>query len=136
MREIKFRAWNGVLHEYRTIDMNNGKQNLGMGFEATEGIGSNTTTIYHSVGDVIEQYTGLKDVNGVEIYEGDIVKLYAEVYDTFGFEITKKETGKIVFRNGAFFISNGISDEPIYAYENDFEVVGNIHEQPELWEDK
>ncbi|WP_273712420.1 YopX family protein [Leuconostoc mesenteroides] len=136
MREIKFRAWNGVLHEYRTIDMNSGKQNLGMGFEATEGIGSNTTTIYHSVGDVIEQYTGLKDKNGVDIYEGDIVELYSETHDIFGFEITKKQTGRIYFVDGAFFISGGNGDDPIYAYEGELEIIGNIHENADLLEEQ
>ena len=45
MREIKFRAWDSVLNEYRKLDMNSGKQNLGMGFEVMGGINSNITTI-------------------------------------------------------------------------------------------
>lgn len=134
MREIKFRAWDSVLHEYRKIDMNSGKQNLGMGFEATGGIGSNTTTIYHSVGDIVEQYTGLKDFNGAEIYDGDVVKLYSETHDVFGFEITKQQTGRIYFVDGAFFISGGTGDDPIYAYEDELEVIGNIHENADLLE--
>ena len=115
MREIKFRVWNGLLHEYRTIDMNSGKQNLGMGFEATEGIGSNITTIYHSVGDVIEQYTGLKDQDGVEIFENDIVK-------TSG-----ANTYVVEYFDGKF---NPVSD----LEGSNWEVIGNIHDQPELLE--
>ncbi|MBU7450677.1 YopX family protein [Leuconostoc citreum] len=131
MREIKFRAWDkftGTMVNVATLDFG------AIGAECAvddSGINGDLTSEW-----ILEQYTGLKDVNGVEIYEGDVVKLYAEVHDTFGFEITKKETGKIVFYAGSFFISNGISDEPIYAYENDFEVIGNIHEQPELLEEK
>ena len=137
MREIKFRAWNGQLHEYRTIDMNSGKQNLGMGFEATEGIGSNTTTIYRSVGDVIEQNTGLKDKNGVEIYEGDIVAeitqfdddepdLYEIVYNDDGhypaFDL-KGWTGEV----------NGISE---LSLTYGIKVVGNVHENADLLEEQ
>ncbi|MDI6497911.1 YopX family protein [Leuconostoc suionicum] len=160
MREIKFRAWNGVLHEYRTVDMNSGKQNLGMGFEATEGIGSNTTTIYHSVGDVIEQYTGIDDRVGNSVYENDIVEIeytagHHTILDqqTLGMVEQYSDVDTIVRgvvhiwpSTGA--IINNISSEnpeqfvgdyriPQYLHINkDCIVIGNIHKNPELLEEK
>ena len=137
MQQIKFRVWNGVLHEYRTIDMNSGKQNLGMGFESEEGVGSNTTTIYCSFGDVVEQFTGLKDVNGKEIYEGDIIEFFGANKKIK----VKKEFGIIVYkadRYGAGFNSIIQNKECGYGGINIAQdiVVGNAHENPELLEEK
>jgi len=135
MQQIKFRVWNGVLHEYRTIDMNSGKQNLGMGFESAEGIGSNTTTIYCSFGDVIEQFTGMTDVNGKDIYDGDIVKFFGANKKIKA----KNEFGIIVYkadRYGAGFNSIIQNKERGYGGINIAQdiVVGNVHENPELLE--
>jgi len=135
MQQIKFRVWNGVLHEYRTIDMNSGKQNLGMGFESAEGIGSNTTTIYCSFGDVIEQFTGMTDVNGKDIYDGDIVKFFGANKKIKA----KNEFGIIVYkadRYGAGFNSIIQNKEHGYGGINIAQdiVVGNVHENPELLE--
>lgn len=136
MREIKFRAWDSVLNEYRKLDMNSGKQNLGMGFEVMGGINSNITTIYHSVGDVIEQYTGLNDINGKEIYEGDIVNVtwqrddvegenYAIAYDP-------NNDGYPAFELVDWYEDvNGLSCAYI---DGQITVIGNIFENPELLE--
>lgn len=73
----------------------------------------------------VQQYTGLKDKNGKEIYEGDIIS--GEFYDE---EYNHAETVKheVVFNNGAFNIASR------NWYKPTIEIVGNIFENPELLE--
>ena len=67
---------------------------------------------------ILMQYTGLKDKNGKEIYEGDIV------LDTY-----TKQLLTVVFRDGEWRIENEDYDEALYDAGIEKEVVGNIYEE-------
>lgn len=125
MREIKFRAWFGEEHKMIPFD------ELHIELENGE------YTVWYSLdGDSIQdglcvedfnimQYTGLKDKNGKEIYEGDIVRLPEdEDYKYYSIIYSKNRLGFTLSNGCGFGLSYGI------------EVVGNIYENPELLEVK
>lgn len=140
MRPINLRVWSKILGKYRQLDWTGNDQGLGMLFEVQKGIGSNVTSICHSVGDVVEQYTGLKDINFKEIYEGDIVTVQATNDDGS----TDGMLGKIVYDEdiASFeFTTTGEDGWYTSSFDNLFEegffdihVIGNMHTNPELLE--
>lgn len=148
MREIKFRAWDegrGVMWypDSKSAD-GNGIYfqffNWGIGWGVYESvIGNRLVTgdpkaIFNTPGKLM-QYTGLKDKNGKEIYERDIVR----IIDPSG---EKDKVCEVRFVNGGFVVEasgwfyNGECDITTvgWAIEEgiEIEVIGNIYESPEL----
>lgn len=128
MREIKFRCWDtGINFMYYDTDCyniyNENYNGLHSGYEDKYGT-------WHQ--NKLMQYTGLKDKNEKEIYEGDIV-----TYD-LGFDDEKPENYKIIFDNKeCAYLMFSLNDKSrlrhfTYSAKNDCEVIGNIYENSEL----
>ena len=121
MRTIKFRAWdvnNKEMLDVQELDYQ----------DSYNGQPMVRTTMYNDYFDVedmiLMQYTGLKDITGREIYEGDIVKSFFVDTDEAGNEIYK------------YYIIEVKYDEVLCSYKIDkfmnLEVIGNIYENKEL----
>lgn len=108
MREIKFRGWYG--------------SKLGMMTPSFNGDINEIFALKH--GDYM-QYTGMIDKNGVEIYEGDYVKIISAYY---GHEITAKVKYENSLASFVFETGEDQGYSRIDASIKGIEVVGNIYE--------
>ena len=115
MREIKFRAWYHT--EKRMIDWNEMQDN------SIESLDTYFRGVFGDVSPVM-QYTGLKDKNGKEIYEGDIVQNFREKF------IVEYWGGQILVSWYLRSINSGDTSE--LDCFGEYEVIGNIYENPEL----
>ncbi len=91
---------------------------------------------YEVLPETIGQYTGLTDKNGRKIFEGDIVEFQDGVLDDVYHEFKIINRGVMAFSVGWFYITerNVVEMEDLIWNNVDFdgEVVGNIHDNPEL----
>ena len=128
MREIKFRAYHKErkeMFEIASIDFEEKKAVLSNGVIKLLNVDFKQFELL--------QYTGVKDKNGKEIYEGDIVLIKLDETSTWHKTV-------VGFKKGAFIASLIDGEDYIYIFNrgfdnNDFEVIGNIYENKKLLEE-
>ena len=82
---------------------------------------------------IVMQSTGLKDKNGSEIFEGDIVRFALTESLPCGFNYVMNKDGVVTYKLGAFYVVNCLVEYLISDINtNELEVVGNKYENPEL----
>ena len=85
----------------------------------------------------VGQYTGLTDKNGKKIFEGDIIKIVPDYDYSDDYSISKVYSYNGVFcadYHGDDFDSTALGFLEDYLPDGDFEIIGNIHDNPELLE--
>lgn len=127
---IKFRAWNGyrkMMADYVSAIQNGDTQGTPSSVNVIVNGENETWDIKNDRVELL-QFTGLKDVNGRDIYEGDILKTKAGLIQIVEQGILETDREDII----SGFYANNLSDDKPHTFSYDDEVTGNVHENPEL----
>ena len=147
MREIKFRMWHKEQKKmYSAEELGEDQMTLmpdGRGFANISGASTKLSQIDNGRKTIPFQYTGLKDKNGKEIYERDVVRCF---YETWDFRTDRREPELLdrAWINGITYVEWNDCGGWYPFVDNDdgmpypdtelSEVIGNIYENPELLE--
>ena len=152
MREIRFRAWDkeeklmayDIHDEYDSIGgVRYWKNGANTDIQPCE---SSFCSYLDSDNYIVMQFSGIRDINGREVFEGDIVKVdrndsfssfnnaivgYADTYGAFLLQYTKNATPGGIISRESIHSEDGMT---IYDYCTawEIEVIGNIYENGEL----
>lgn len=152
MREIKFRAWDldngGMWYTHRDCD--DGEWGKSWYFDEEKGVAFSEYMMrdiceggehvqkdeWHQPKQILMQYTGLKDKNGKEIYEGDVIQGWDRT-DEYGSGFHYQSFVEWSDYEGMWVAVDKdlegyvVEQFPLYDYQFD-KVIGNIYENPEL----
>jgi Rps23 Pro-64 3,4-dihydroxylase Tpa1-like proline 4-hydroxylase len=120
-REIKFRVWDKSHKQFLPLETYNihSRTSFGsFGIMRKDWNNYSEGEYFYDNSQVLEQFTGLKDKNGVDIYEGD--KLHCLGCD---YKLIKHDSG-------AYELHEVGSDKVFFLFKESYkiEVIGNIHE--------
>lgn len=132
MRELKFRAWNKKYKFFKFFTLVEMFRWVGIEYNIPENIPSRSYFDDQEEDLVFSQFTGLKDKNGKEIYEGDLIKFHET-------DTKKERLGFVSYLVNEFagcqFSCLRFKDDVIgfvFSAEENFEIIGNIYENPGL----
>lgn len=139
---IKFRAWDNLLNKMLVVykisfdgPVDGVQVHCYLDDRGAEG---STEYAYDGDGLILEQFTGLKDVNGKEIYVGDVVEVWSDASELTMVPTVNEVVSEDLFgRPGMFLkpIGQHLIEPCLHdSFIDQFKVIGNVHENPELLE--